>query len=224
MRFFIKKSKMNQVVYFWVFFFLIYGVSNGTAQEWKTTEFNRGDTLVSTETYVDVAGEPIADSTRTHQIVSEYKNYYLLKSERFGLNGERTEDKRGIHKKVIFLKKFLKFYNKEGKPLREVKEPYYYEQSNATYSISKYNEHGDLLEVCFYKDNVIVSGVTGIYIRKRSDAVESYTGMTHKYQFRYFRKRKVIKEYQYNIRGDYTEMRILKRIKTKKKKKTNKKK
>jgi|VirMetMinimDraft_7_1064189.scaffolds.fasta_scaffold65323_1 hypothetical protein len=212
---------MNQVAYFWVFFFLTYVASNATAQEWKTIESNREDTLVSTAIYVDAAGEPIKDSTGTHRIVSEYKDYYLLKSERFGLHGERTEDERGVHKQVIFLKKFFKFYDKAGKSLLVVKEPYYYEQSNASYSIFKYNEHSDLLEVRFYKDNILIDKNTGIYTRKRSKAVESYTGMIHKYQFKYFRRRKVIKEYQYNIRGDYAEMRIFRRVrvKTKDKKK-----
>jgi hypothetical protein len=208
---------MNQVVYFWVFFFLTYAVLDGTAQEWETTEFNKGDTLVSTKVYLDKAGNPIADSTRTHKIVSEYKDYYLLRLQRFGLNGAPTTDERGVHKQVIFLKKFFKFYDKEGNSLREVKEPYYYEQSNATYCIFKYNEHSDLLEVRFYKDEVIEKEVAGIYVRIQVDAVESYKGMVHKYQFRYSKNRKTIKEYQYNIRGDFIEMRILKRVRVRKK-------
>jgi hypothetical protein len=209
---------MNQIAYFGIFFFLIAAVLDSTAQEWKKTEFNRGDTLVSTETCVDETGKPCVDSKGTHRIVSEYKNYYLLKMERFGLNGEPTEDERGVHKQLIFLKKFFKFYDKNGKTLREVKEPYYYERSNATYYILKYNEHGDLLEVRFYKDNVIENDVAGVYTRVQTNAVESYEGMIHKYQFKYFRRRKKIKEYQYNIRDDYVEMRVLIRIRVKKQK------
>lgn len=210
---------MNQIVCLGIFFFLTYGVLDGTAQEWKKTEFNRGDTLVSTEIYVDETGKPIVDSTKTHRIVSEYKNYYLLKMQRFGLNGEPTEDERGVHKQVIFLKKFFKFYDKEGKTLRVVKEPYYYERSNATYYILKYNEHSDLLEVRFYKDNVVENEVAGVYTRMQTNAVESYEGMIHKYQFKYFRRRKKIKEYKYNIRDDYVEMRVLIRVRVKKKRK-----
>lgn len=210
---------MNQVVYFWVFFFSIANVLDGAAQEWKTTEFNKEDTLVSTRVYLDNTGKSIADSTNTHKIVSEYKDYYLLKSQRFGLDGAATADERGVHKQVIFLKKFFKFYDKEGNALREVKEPYYYEQSNATYCIFKYNEYGDLLEVRFYKDEVIEKEVAGIYVRIQVDAVESYEGMVHKYQFKYSKNRKTIKEYQYDIRGDFIEMRILKRVRVRKKKK-----
>lgn len=209
---------MNRIVYFGIFFFLTSLVLDANAQEWKVTEFNKGDTLVRTEVYVDTMGAPIADSTGTHQIISEYKDYYLLKSERFGLNYEPTEDERGVHKQVIFLKKFFKFYDKEGKPLRVVKEPYSYEQSNATYYILKYNEHSDLLEVRFYKDDVIENEVAGVYVRRQADAVESYKGMIHKYQFKYSRNRKTIKEYRYNIRGDFVEMRILKQVRIKKKK------
>lgn len=209
---------MNQIVYFGIFFFLTCTVLDGTAQEWETTEFNKGDTLVSTAVYVDSSGKPIVDSFGTHRIVSEYKNYYLLKMQRFGLNNEPTEDERGVHKQVVFLKKFFKFYDKEGKTLRVVKEPYNYEQSNANYYVLKYNEHSDLLEVRFYEDAVIENGVVGIYIRKQINAVESYNGMIHKYQFKYSRNRRKIKEYQYNIRGDYVELRILIRVRVKKKK------
>ncbi|MBL4649028.1 MAG: hypothetical protein JKY03_04800 [Aureispira sp.] len=209
---------MNQIAYFGIFFFLTCTVLDSTAQEWKTTEFNKGDTLVSTAIYVDESGKSIMDSLGTHRIVSEYKNYYLLKMQRFGLNNEPTEDERGVHKQVIFLKKFFKFYDKKDKTLRVVKEPYYYEQSNANYYVLKYNEHSDLLEVRFYEDAVIESGVVGIYIRKQINAVESYNGMIHKYQFKYSRNRRKIKEYQYNIRGDYVELRILIRVRVKKKK------
>lgn len=209
---------MKQTIYFLTFFFLIMHTAlESTAQEWKKTEFNKGDTLVHIELYVDEKGKPIADSLGTHKIVSEYKNYYLLKSERFGLDGARTEDHRGVHQQVIFLKKFFKFYDKEGNPLQWVKEPYAYEQSNATYCIFKYNKHSDLLEVCFYKDDVLEKGTAGVYVRKRTDAVESYKGMIHKYQYKYSRNRNTIREYTYNIRGDFVEMRILKRKRIKKK-------
>lgn len=208
---------MNQIVYLWFLLFFTCTTLDSTAQEWKITKFNRGDTLVTTEVYVDQEGNPITDSTQTHKIVSEYKNYYLLKSERFGLNGEQTEDERGVHKQVIFLKKFFKFYDKEGNSLRVVKEPYYYEQSNATYYVMKYNEYSDLLEVRFYKEDVIENEVAGVYTKRQADAVESYKGMIHKYQFKYSRNRKTIKEYRYNIRGDFVEMRILKQVRVKKK-------
>ena len=223
MRFFYKKKRMNQIVYLGILFLLTYGTLESVAQEWKKTESNRGDTLVVTETYLDASGNPIVDWTETHRIVSEYKNYYMLKMQRFGLNGEPTEDERGGHKQVIFLEKFFKCYDKNGKTLRRVKEPYSYERSNATYCILKYNEHSDLMEVRFYKDNVIENNVAGVYTRIQTNAVESYEGMIHKYQFKYFRRRKKIKEYQYNIRDDYVEMRVLIRVRVKKKKKKKKK-
>lgn len=207
---------MNRIIY--LFVFLIIGLSSSSAQDWKVVEVNDGDTLVSTAIYVDENDKPIADSTGTHKVISRYKNYYLLKSERFGLSGEPTEDNRGVHRQVIFLKKFFKFYDKEGNPLLQVKEPYAYEQSNATYCIFKYNRHSDLLEVRYYKDNVIEKDVRGVYVRIPTDAVESYKGMIHKYQFKYSKSRKTIREYSYNVRGDFVEMRILKRRRIKKSK------
>ncbi|BDS09902.1 hypothetical protein [Aureispira anguillae] len=197
--------------------------SYGMAQEWKTTETRSGDTLVQTQIYVNEKGEKIEDSTQTHKIVSKYRNYYLLNWERFRLDGTAAEDERGVHRKVMFLKKFFKFYNKNQKPLRWVRDAYHYEQGNATYCIFKYNERGDLIEVRFYRDKVERDPTTGIIVRNRLNAIEAYEGMVHRYQFKYFWNRKILKEYAYSIKNEFIDKRVFvgKRVNKKRKKKKN---
>lgn len=203
---------------FALFLTMIFGVISTTkAQKWEQHETTKGDTIVRTIIYVDKEGNEIEDSTNTHKIIEKYKDYYLLSSKRFNLKGEPTEDIRGVHHQKIFLMKFFKFYDKNGQSLRLVQDPYYHKQGNATYCIYKYNEHSDLLEVCFYKDELVKDKKTGKVIRNRLDAVAIYKGMIHKYQYKYSRNRKTIKEYSYNLKGEYVERRILKRKRAKKK-------
>lgn len=207
-------------LFLWIVFFCCF-LWEGMAQKWKYSQGEEGDTLVQIQTYVDLEGQGIEDSTQTHKIVSKYKDYYLLSWERFRLDGTAAADRRGVHKKVIFLKRFFKFYDIHGQSLLEVRDPYYYEQGDATYCIYKYNKHSDLLEVCFYKDEVVIDQYTGKETRSRLKAVEAYNSMVHRYHFKYFWNRKILKEYSYSINDRFIEKKVFvrKRIRVGAKKK-----
>jgi len=188
-----------------------------TAQEWKSTEVAAEDTIVQTQVYVDDKGNPISDTTGTHKIVYKYLKYYLLGWERYSLENKPTEDVRGVHRKEKFWK-YYKFYDKNNQQLSQVKDSYKYDQGNATYCIYKYNEHGDIIEVAYYKDEAVLDKKENVVVRNRVKAVGAYKGMTHKFIYHHSNHSKIIKEHLYGLDNKLQEVKTFKRKPPKKKK------
>lgn len=196
-------------------FFLNLFSSVSLAQSWKTTETKSGDTLIETKILIQ-DNQAVDDTTGTHKIVFKYLNFSLLEWRRYNNHGAPAEDDRGIHKKEKFWK-YFKFYDKNGKQLPFVQDSYSYEHGDATYCTYKYDSHGNLIEVTYYKDEVVYDKDNRFVVRNQINAVDAYLGMGHKYTYEYFNHGKLLKEHIYDRSNVLKETRTLKLKKDRKK-------
>lgn len=185
-----------------------------TAQSWKTTEVKSGDTIIETKILIQ-DGQHVNDSTGTHKIVYKYLKFNLLEWKRYDAYGQPAEDDRGIHRKEKFWK-YFKFYDKTGKQILTVQDGYSYEQGDATYCIYKYDTHGNLIEVAYYKDEVVYDKNNRFVVRNQINAVDAYLGMGHKYTYEHFQHGRTLKEHVYDRNNTLKETRTLKLKKDKK--------
>ncbi len=183
-------------------------------QQWTFSETTVNDTIFEIQTYVDSTGTALEDSTGTHKIVRKYFDHYFGGWKRFDLAGNPAEDARGIHRKEKFWK-YFKFFAKDGSQLKTVKDSYQYDHGDATYCIYSYNELGNLVEVAYFKDGLVVGNAAPTPIK----AVGAYKGMTHRFVYRHSRGSKTIKEFLYAKDGHLQDIKIFKKNKAKKKQK-----
>lgn len=205
---------MNPFVFVLVYILLNLCPFSSGAQSWKTTETKSGDTIIETKILIK-DGQAVSDTLETHKIVYKYLKFSLLEWRRYGINGEPTEDDRGIHRKEKFWK-YFKFFDKNGKQVLTVQDSYFYEQGDATYCIYKYDSHGDLIEVAYFKDEVVYDKNQKFIVRNQINAVDAYLGMGHKYAYEYFQNGRMLKERVYDRANLLKETRTLKLKKEKK--------
>jgi YD repeat-containing protein len=184
------------------------------AQSWKTTELKSGDTIIETKILIH-DNQAVHDTTGTHKIVYKYLKFNLLEWRRYDIHGQPAEDDRGVHRKEKFWK-YFKFYDKNNKQLHSVQDSYSYEQGDATYCVYKYDAHGNLIEVTYYKDEVVYDKDNRFVVRNQLNAVDAYLGMGHKYTYEYFQHGRTLKEHVYGRDNVLKETRTLKLKKDKK--------
>jgi len=196
------------------FFISLLFLPSAHAQTLKSESFTSNDTLVQVESYWN-DDQPVENKHGVHKIVHKFLNYYLLETRWYKLNGQTTEDERGIHYKRKFWRHF-RFYDRTFKPLQEVVDPYSYEKSDATYCIYNYDEAGRLTKVTYYKDEVDYDQQQRVIARRRLKAVESYETMIHKFTYNHSKNSKILKEYSYDKNNKLRDSKTLKLKKSKK--------
>ena len=142
-------EKMNTHKIVLLLFFTFVSI-NSFAQKWVSDTINILDTSVIEKIYLNdnlVSENKVGIHKKVYKSINN--RFYSL--EYFNLKGLPIENENGIHKEVKYWK-YSKFFNKEGVPLKRVKEYYWHEFSDAEYRIFEYDKKGNLISLSYFKN------------------------------------------------------------------------